>query len=163
MPTETMQKKQFLVANFSVKAKDETARTFEGYLNTWELDLATRCGPARSRSGSASSKQIKTHTCHSSTLRGCSGGLAFRPACPGYLYTVQNSQGFLYMTFREITDALAVPLETVAEVIGRSYATVLSYRTGDREPPPEVFAALATFIRSHAKHLGKLADELERE
>lgn len=30
--------KQFMVGSFEIKAKNEKERTFEGYLNTWELD-----------------------------------------------------------------------------------------------------------------------------
>ena len=50
------------------------------------------------------------------------------------------------MTFREATDLLAVPLEEVAKVTGRSYNTVLAYRNGVRKAPPEVLEKLAAFM-----------------
>jgi len=66
------------------------------------------------------------------------------------------------MTFKEATDRISVPLETIAEATGRSYGTVLAYRNGSREAPPEVFHKLAAFIREHMSNLAELADELER-
>ena len=65
------------------------------------------------------------------------------------------------MTFREGTDLLAVPLEEVAKVTGRSYNTVLAYRNGVRKAPPEVLGKLASFMRSHSAELAKKAEELE--
>lgn len=59
--------------------------------------------------------------------------------------------------FRDITDAISVPLERVAEVVGRSYATVLAYRTGARPAPPEVYEALADFIEQHKDRLPAVA------
>jgi predicted ATP-grasp superfamily ATP-dependent carboligase len=54
------------------------------------------------------------------------------------------------ISFREATDQLAVPLETIAEVTSRSYPTVLAYRQGQRRPPADVWRALAAFAREHA-------------
>ncbi len=65
------------------------------------------------------------------------------------------------MTFREATDLLAVPLEEVAKVTGRSYDTILAYRNGARKPPPEVMESLAKFMRTHSAELAKRAEELE--
>jgi hypothetical protein len=66
------------------------------------------------------------------------------------------------MTFREATDLLSVPMDRVAEVIGRSYATVAAYRSGDRDTPPDVLVRLAGFMRRHAASLEAAADRLER-
>lgn len=66
------------------------------------------------------------------------------------------------MNFKEATNLLAVSLERVAEVTGKSYPTVLAYRTGDRMPPPEVREKLAAFMREHAASLLDAAGELER-
>jgi hypothetical protein len=67
------------------------------------------------------------------------------------------------MTFKEATDLLAVPLERVAGVVGKTYGTVLAYRTGDRTAPSEVRSRLAEFMREHAAALTKAADELDRQ
>ena len=65
------------------------------------------------------------------------------------------------MTFREITDRLSVPLERVAEVTGRSYATILAYRNGRRSVPPDVYVQIAKLAREQGGELAKLAEELE--
>ena len=65
------------------------------------------------------------------------------------------------MDFKEATDLLAVPLEKVAEVVGKSYQTVAAYRIGRREVPPEVWAKLAAFMREHGGKLAEAANELE--
>ncbi len=65
------------------------------------------------------------------------------------------------MTFREATNLLAVPLDEVAKVTGRSYDTVLAYRNGVRKAPPEVLEKLAAFMRKHSAELAAAADELE--
>ncbi|MFL5383793.1 MAG: hypothetical protein ACJ8GN_14835 [Longimicrobiaceae bacterium] len=65
------------------------------------------------------------------------------------------------MDFKEATDLLSVPLERIAAEIGKSYGTVLSYRTGDRVPPPEVRQRLAAFMREHSAVLLEGADTLE--
>ncbi len=65
------------------------------------------------------------------------------------------------MTFRDATDLLAVPLDEVAKVTGRSYDTVLAYRNGARKPPPEVLEKLAAFMRKHSDELAAAAEELE--
>jgi hypothetical protein len=67
------------------------------------------------------------------------------------------------MNFKEATDLLAVPLERVASVVGKTYGTVLAYRTGDRVAPGEVRLRLAAFMREHAATLLKAADELDQE
>lgn len=64
------------------------------------------------------------------------------------------------MDFKEATDLLSVPLERIAEVLGKSYATVLAYRTGGRVPPAEVRQRLAAFMREHAEELRKAAEDL---
>ena len=66
------------------------------------------------------------------------------------------------VTFRKATDLLAVPLKDVAKATGRSYDTVLAYRTGARKPPPEVLASLASFMRAHSSELVAAAKELEQ-
>jgi transcriptional regulator with XRE-family HTH domain len=63
------------------------------------------------------------------------------------------------MDFKEATDLLSVPLERIAEALGKSYGTVLAYRTGDRQPPIEVRQRLAAFMRDHATNLLAAADE----
>lgn len=59
--------------------------------------------------------------------------------------------------FKRITDQVVVPLDTIAEVVGRSYATVLAYRNGARHAPPEVFERLAEFIDTHHARLPAVA------
>jgi hypothetical protein len=66
------------------------------------------------------------------------------------------------MDFKQATDLLAVSLEKVAAVVGKSYATVLAYRTGDRVPPDDVRKALATFMREQADSLIEAAGKLDR-
>lgn len=65
------------------------------------------------------------------------------------------------MDFKRATDLLAVSLEEIAAVVGKSYATVLAYRTGDRVPPDDVRKRLAAFMREQATTLSRSADELE--
>jgi hypothetical protein len=65
------------------------------------------------------------------------------------------------MDFKEATDVLSVPLEQIAAAIGKTYGTVLAYRTGTRVPPPEVQRRLAMFIREHSAALDRVAEELE--
>jgi hypothetical protein len=65
------------------------------------------------------------------------------------------------MTFKEASDLLAVPLERIARVVGKTYGTVLAYRTGDRVPPADVRVRLATFMREHSVLLLRAADELD--
>lgn len=65
------------------------------------------------------------------------------------------------MNFKEATDLLSVPLERIAEVLGKSYATVLAYRTGGRVPPAEVRQRLAAFMREQAALLEEVADRLD--
>lgn len=66
------------------------------------------------------------------------------------------------MTFKEATDLLSMPLEEIANAIGKTYATVLAYRTGGRVPPPEVRAKLANVMRERAAALLEHADQLDR-
>jgi hypothetical protein len=65
------------------------------------------------------------------------------------------------MTFKEATDLLSMPLQEIASAIGKTYATVLAYRTGGRVPPKEVTTKLAQLMRERATLLLMLADELE--
>jgi hypothetical protein len=65
------------------------------------------------------------------------------------------------MDFKEATDLISVPLPRVAEALGKSYGTILAYRTGDRVAPPEVRQRLAAFMREHAAELVKTASELD--
>ena len=67
------------------------------------------------------------------------------------------------MDFKEATDLLSIPLERIAEVLGKSYATVLAYRTGGRVPPVEVRKQLATFMRQHSAAVRRAADTLDRD
>ena len=64
--------------------------------------------------------------------------------------------------FRSLTDQVSVPLEAVADAVGRSYQTVLAYRTGVREPPPEVYGKLADFIAEHRANLPAIEEEARR-
>lgn len=66
------------------------------------------------------------------------------------------------MTFKEATDLLSMPLEEIANAIGKTYATVLAYRTGGRVPPPEVRVKLALVMRERASALLEHADRLDR-
>ena len=65
------------------------------------------------------------------------------------------------MDFKEATDLLSVPLERIAAALGKSYGTVLAYRTGDRVPPAEVRQQLARYMREQAAALSQGADEVE--
>jgi hypothetical protein len=65
------------------------------------------------------------------------------------------------MDFKEATDLISVPLPRVAEALGKSYGTILAYRTGDRVAPPEVRQRLATFMREHAGMLLRAADDID--
>ncbi|HYW12386.1 MAG TPA: hypothetical protein VE871_10515 [Longimicrobium sp.] len=65
------------------------------------------------------------------------------------------------MDFKEATDLISVPLPRVAEALGKSYGTVLAYRTGDRAAPAEARQRLAAFMREHATELVKAADKLD--
>lgn len=65
------------------------------------------------------------------------------------------------MTFKEATDLLSMPLEEIANAIGKTYATVLAYRTGGRVPPREVMSKLTQLMRERAKELTQRADELD--
>jgi transcriptional regulator with XRE-family HTH domain len=66
------------------------------------------------------------------------------------------------MNFKQATDLLSISLEQIASVVGKTYATVLAYRTGDRVPPPEVREKLAAFMRAHSVLLAQAADHLEQ-
>lgn len=65
------------------------------------------------------------------------------------------------MEFKEATDLLSVPLDRIAAAVGKTYGTVLAYRTGDRMPPAEVRIRLAAFMREHSAALLKAADSLD--
>lgn len=67
------------------------------------------------------------------------------------------------MNFKEATDLLSVSLEQIAQAVGKTYATVLAYRTGDRSPPPDVHARLSAFMREQSAELAKAADELDAQ
>lgn len=67
------------------------------------------------------------------------------------------------MDFKEATNLLSVSLEQIAVITGKSYPTVLAYRTGDRAAPPEVMQRLAAFMREHASILESAAERLEAE
>jgi len=66
------------------------------------------------------------------------------------------------MTFKAATDLLSVPLDTIAAAVGKTYGTVLAYRTGDRVAPQEVRKRLAEFMRDHSAVLLAAASELEK-
>lgn len=65
------------------------------------------------------------------------------------------------MDFKEATNLLSVSLEQIAAITGRSYPTILAYRTGDRVPPPEVIKRLAAFMREQSAALARVAEELD--
>jgi hypothetical protein len=65
------------------------------------------------------------------------------------------------MDFKEATDLLSVPLERIAAAVGKTYGSVLAYRTGDRVPPVEVRQRLAAFMRQHSADLLDAANQLE--
>jgi hypothetical protein len=64
------------------------------------------------------------------------------------------------MDFKEATDLISVPLPRIAEALGKSYGTILAYRTGDRAAPSEVRQRLAAFMREHAAELVKAAEQI---
>lgn len=65
------------------------------------------------------------------------------------------------MNFKEATDLLSMPMEEIANAIGKTYATVLAYRTGGRVPPREVTVKLARLMRERGKDLQERANELD--
>lgn len=65
------------------------------------------------------------------------------------------------MTFKQATDLLSVSLEDVARAVDRKYRTVVAYRQGEREVPPEVWRKLAAFMREQSSELAEAAKELE--
>lgn len=65
------------------------------------------------------------------------------------------------MDFKEATDLISVPLPRVAEALGKSYGTILAYRTGDRAAPAEVRQRLAAFMREHAGTLLRAANDVD--
>ena len=65
------------------------------------------------------------------------------------------------MDFKQATDLLSVPLEEVAQVVGRKYRSIVAYRQGEREVPPDVWKKLAEYMRQHSAELAKVAEELE--
>lgn len=65
------------------------------------------------------------------------------------------------MTFKEATDLLSMPLEEIASAIGKTYATVLAYRTGGRVPPQEVSVKLAELMRNRAVALLEQANLID--
>ena len=67
------------------------------------------------------------------------------------------------MDFKTATDLLALPLEEVAEKLGKKYSTIMAYRNGTRRVPPEVWEELAAHMREHGGRLADAADELTRE
>jgi hypothetical protein len=66
------------------------------------------------------------------------------------------------MTFKEATDLLCIPLERVAEITGRSYQTVLSYRNGVRQAPPDVMEKLSDLMADHGQTLLDRAPDARR-
>lgn len=66
------------------------------------------------------------------------------------------------MNFKEATDLLSLPLEQIAGALGKTYGTVMAYRTGARVPPLEVRRRLAAFMREHSADLARAAEEMER-
>jgi transcriptional regulator with XRE-family HTH domain len=65
------------------------------------------------------------------------------------------------MTFKEATDLLSMSMEEIADAIGKTYPTVLAYRTGGRVPPAAVRIKLAQLMRERARDLLERADELD--
>lgn len=66
------------------------------------------------------------------------------------------------MTFKDAVDLVAVPIQAVAQAVGRGYSTVLAYKNGDREAPGDAWLRLAAYMRSHARELEDAADEIDR-
>ena len=57
--------------------------------------------------------------------------------------------------------ALCLPQAQLSEELGVPYDTVRGWSSGRADPSPENRAALASFMRTHAARLVKLAEELE--
>ena len=67
------------------------------------------------------------------------------------------------MTFRRATDLLSVSLDEMAQVLGRSYRSVVAYRLQKRRVPDDIRMKLASFLGERSRELEEAARELEGE
>jgi transcriptional regulator with XRE-family HTH domain len=63
----------------------------------------------------------------------------------------------------DAVEAAALAVEELAARAGLSSSALRRYRLGDRTPSPEVLRRLAEELRSQAKRLERLAQNLETE
>ena len=64
-------------------------------------------------------------------------------------------------TVKELTDLVSPPLAEVAEAIGTTHGSLLTWRSQDRRSSVMVRERLASYMRERAKLLQAAADELE--
>ena len=65
-------------------------------------------------------------------------------------------------TVKELTDLVSPPLAEVAEALGTTHGSLLTWRSQDRRSSAMVRERLASYMRERAKLLQAAADELER-
>lgn len=65
------------------------------------------------------------------------------------------------MSERDATDLLGMPLGEVGDATGRTYCTIMAYRPGDRNAPPDVLAIVANLIWKQSTDLAGAADEID--
>lgn len=78
---------------------------------------------------------------------------------PGYVKVFSTRTA--NMDFREATDLLGMPLDQIAEATGRTYGTILAYRRGDRQAPPDVMATIARLMKVRASDLALAASRVD--
>jgi transcriptional regulator with XRE-family HTH domain len=64
--------------------------------------------------------------------------------------------------FTHALRAASPTIQALAKATGVSHQSFRAYRLGTRTPTPATARALAAVLRAQARHLGTLADQLER-
>ena len=72
----------------------------------------------------------------------------------------RNTNSVMGKEIRDCLRLLNLPLLRVAEGVGVSHDTAKGWSAGRTDPSPENRAALAAFMRAHAKRLLEAADKL---
>lgn len=78
------------------------------------------------------------------------------------ILNMEKRQKVLQAAFVEATELARPNLEKIADAIGRSYRTLMFYRSGERQVTREAALRLADFLRERSDLLRDRADELER-
>ncbi len=63
---------------------------------------------------------------------------------------------------RALLKLICFPQKELADTIGATYSTLRNWSSGKDEIPSEYHAAIARFMRLHAKRLEAAAEELEK-